>query len=245
MGSEEFLNGVKRYCLWLKDAPPAELRRLPAVLRRLEQVAEHRRQSARPQTRALADAPALFGEDRQPSARYIIIPSVSSERRRYIPVGFMESEVIASNLCLTIEGADLYIFGVLSSAMHMAWVRTVCGRLEGRYRYSNKVVYNNFPWPRQLSDTVRGRVVEAADSLLQVRARHQNSALADLYDPLTMPPELLQAHSQLDRAVERCYRSTPFRVERERVEHLFGLYSDYAAPLARPAKVRRQRAPGA
>lgn len=162
VGSREFINGIERYCLWLKGASPNELRRLPHVLRRIEAVAQHRRESDREQTRNLSATPTLFGEDRQPESRYILIPSASSENRRYIPIGFMEPEVIASNLCLTIAGGDLFTFGVLTSSLHMAWVRTTAGRLKGDYRYSNKIVYNNFPWPREVTDRARQRVVDAA-----------------------------------------------------------------------------------
>ncbi len=183
VGSNEFIKGIQRYCLWLRGASPAELHRLPQVLRRVQRVAEHRRESPREQTQDLAATPTLFGEDRQPDTRYILIPSASSERRNYIPIGFMEPEVIVSNLCLTIQGGDLYTFGVLTSALHMAWVRTVGGRLEGRYRYSNNVVYNNFPWPRQVSDRQRQRVVNAAQEILDARARYPDSTFTVLYDP--------------------------------------------------------------
>jgi hypothetical protein len=236
VGSREFINGIERYCLWLKGASPIELRRLPHVLRRIEAVAQHRRESDREQTRNLAATPTLFGEDRQPESRYILIPSASSENRRYIPMGFVEPEVIASNLCLTIAGGDLFTFGVVTSSLHMAWMRTVAGRLEGRYRYSNNIVYNNFPWPREVTDRARQRVVDAAQRLLDVRARYSDATLADLYDPLTMPPDMRGAHEELDRATERCYRQTAFASESEQLEYLFALYSEYVAPLAAPRR---------
>lgn len=242
-GSEEFINGIRRYCLWLKDTSPAELRRLPQVLTRIDAVRQHRLESQRAQTNELAATPKLFGEDRQPRSRYLLIPSVSSERRPYIPLALMEPDVIASNLCLTVEGADLFHFGILSSAMHMAWVRTVGGRLKGDYRYSNKIVYNNFPWSRTISTGQRQRVIEAASEVLTVRTRHPESTLADLYDPLTMPADLVSAHSELDRVVDRCYRATAFRGEAERIELLLRLYSEYTAPLVRPP--RRARKSGA
>lgn len=242
VGSREFIDGIARYCLWLKGASPAELRRLPLVLRRIEQVVEHRQESDREQTQALAATPTLFGEDRQPTTRYILIPSASSEHRAYIPIGFMEPEVIASNLVLTIPGGDLFTFGVLTSSLHMAWVRTVAGRLEGRYRYSNNIVYNNFPWPREVSDGARQRVLDAAQAVLDARLRYPDSTFADLYDPLAMPSDLTNAHAQLDRAVERCYRPTRFSTESERVEYLFSLYSSYVAPLAvAPRRPRARR----
>jgi hypothetical protein len=240
VGSKEFINGIERYCLWLKGASPAELRRLPRVLQRVQQVVDHRRRSNREQTQFLAGTPTLFGEDRQPESRYILIPSASSENRRYIPIGFMEPEVIASNLCLTIVGGDLFTFGVLTSSLHMAWMRTVAGRLEGRYRYSNNIVYNNFPWPREITDAARRRVVDAAQRVLDARAKYPEATLADLYDRLTMPPELQSAHTELDRAVERCYRQATFATEFEQLTYLFALYSEYVAPLAAPPRRRRR-----
>ena len=245
VGSKEFINGIERYCLWLKGASPTELRRLPRVLRRIEGVAQHRRESDRDQTRNLGATPTLFGEDRQPESRYILIPSTSSENRRYIPIGFMEPEVIASNSCLTIMGGDLFTFGVITSSLHMAWVRTTAGRLKGDYRYSNKIVYNNFPWPREVPGRARQRVVDAAQRLLDARSRYRDATLADLYDPLTMPPDLQSAHLELDRATERCYRQAPFASESEQLEYLFALYSEYVAPLAAPRRRtgRRQVAP--
>ena len=149
VGAEEFLNGIERWCLWLDGENPAEFRRMPAVMDRVHAVATHRKKSKRQTTKELAEVPACFGEIRQPDRAYLLIPSVSSERRRYIPIGFMRPEIIASNLVLLVPGANLYHFGVLSSAMHMAWVRQVAGRLESRYRYSNRIVYNNYPWPAE------------------------------------------------------------------------------------------------
>jgi len=157
----------------------------------------------------------------------------------------MGPEVIASNLCLTIEGATLYHLGVLSSTMHMAWVRTVAGRLKGDYRYSNQIVYNNFPWPPDASDRQQQSVIDAADEVLLARANHPDSTLADLYDPLTMPGDLVRAHERLDTAVDRRYRTRPFGSEAERVNFLFDLYSRLRAPLvgqrARRARNRAAR----
>ena len=153
---------MERWCLWLDGENPAEFMRMPAVKERVHAVAVHRKNSKRQTTKDLADAPACFGEIRQPDCTYLLIPSVSSERRRYIPIGFMRPDVIASNLVLLVPGADLYHFGVLSSAMHMAWVRQVAGRMESDYRYSNKIVYNNYPWPAEPTPAQRGRVEEAA-----------------------------------------------------------------------------------
>jgi hypothetical protein len=243
LGSEEFINGMTRWCLWLKDAPPNALREMPKVMERVEAVRRHRLASNRATTRELASTPTLFGEDRQPSRRYLIVPGVSSEQRQYIPMAFCEANVIANNLVYGLEGATDWILGVLTSAMHMSWVRTVAGRLESRYRYSAKLVYNNFPWPTPTPEQ-RARVEEKAHAVLAAREPHLpprgTATLADLYDPNTMPRELLRAHTELDRSVERCYRPEPFRSDRERVEHLFRLYQELTAPLL-PAAGRGRR----
>lgn len=257
VGSEEFINGIERWCLWFADAPPSELRSLPEIMRRVERVKAHRLASTRETTRGLAALPTLFGENRQPQAKYLLIPGVSSERRAYIPIGFLSPQVIASNLVNLVPGADFYHFGVLTSQMHMAWVRQVCGRLESRYRYSNQLVYNNFPWPPSATDSQREAVEHGAQRVLDLRTecgdgRHgflparkagtAASSLADLYDPLTMPAPLLKAHQALDRAVDRCYRPEPFPSDRARVEYLFALHAKIAAPLMAAPK-RHQSKP--
>ncbi|MDL5053497.1 hypothetical protein QQ056_08075 [Oscillatoria laete-virens NRMC-F 0139] len=174
-----------------------------------------------------------------------MIPSVSSERRDYIPIGFIQPTIIASNLCLIIPAATLYHFGVLSSAMHMAWMRQVAGRLESRYRYSNKLVYNNFPWPSPIADKDKSAVEAAAQAVLDTRAKFPTATLADLYDPLSMPPDLVKAHTALDRAVDRLYRPKPFTSDRDRVEHLFALYEKLTSPLNlttdKPKKPRKKK----
>jgi hypothetical protein len=245
LGSDEFLNGVNRWCLWLVNAQPGELRRLPQVMRRVEAVRRYRQASSRIATQALANSPTRFGEIRQPTGEYLLIPGVSSENRRYIPMAFMSPEVIGSNLVYCMEGATRWHFGILSSVMHMAWVRAVCGRLKSDYRYSNKLVYNNFPWPQDVEEGRRLAVERAAQAVLDARTPFLlptgSSTLADLYDPLTMPSQLADAHANLDRAVGRCYRADAFRTERERVEYLFGLYERLAAPLL-PSRRSRRRA---
>jgi hypothetical protein len=244
LGAQEFINGEQRWCLWLKDASPAELRAMPEVMKRVEGVRQHREESPRATTKELAATPALFGEIRQPDGEYLLIPSVSSENRRYIPMAFMPGDVIGSNLVLFIPGATHFHFGVLSSSMQMAWVRQVCGRLKSDYRYSNKLVYNNFPWP-SATDEQRERVEEGARAVITAREPHLPprglGTLADLYDPNTMPRELVRAHSELDRAVERCYRPGPFHSDRERVEHLFRLYEQLTAPLLPTTPQKRGR----
>ena len=285
MGSEELINGIPRYCLWLVDCPPDELRRMPHVLARVEAVKEMRLQSSKEPTRQAAATPTLFGELRQSSADYVAIPEVSSERRNYIPIGFFSRETVASNLLYVLPNATLYHFGILSSTMHNAWMRAVCGRLESRYRYSAGIVYNNFPWPEipsppaPLPSTGEGcttnprpqageggaerrvRDIEtAAQAVLDARARYmhpspasgrgaggEGATLADLYDPLTMPPELVKAHQTLDRAVDAAYGKTTFKTEAERVAFLFERYQQLTAPLGfaseKLAKSKRRLAP--
>ena len=256
LGSEEFINGQERWCLWLGDCPAADLRAMPEALKRVEAVRRFRLASRSESTRKLATTPTRFHVENMPEHRYLIVPNVSSERRDYIPIGFLSPRIFASNLLGIIQHATLYHFGVLSSAMHMAWVRQVCGRLESRYRYSNKLVYNNFPWPTQLSDKQKSKVEELAQRILTVRVECGDGragflpsadspttpcTLAALYDPLTMPAPLTKAHADLDRAVDACYRSAPFTSERQRVEYLFALYERLTAPLTAPAKRPRKR----
>lgn len=179
----------------------------------------------------------------QPSTDYLLVPLVSSQRRPYIPIGFAPKAVIASNLCCVVPGATLYPLGVLSSAMHMAWVRQLCGRLKSDFRYSKDIVYNNYPWPAAVTDKQRAALEAAAQAVLDARAKYPTATLADLYDPLTMPTPLLKTHQQLDRAVDRCYRPDPFPSDRHRVEYLFALYEKLTAPLVAAAKPKRRRMP--
>jgi len=240
---DEFINGKPRLCLWLAEADPKELRECPPVLERVEKVREFRAQSDRTATKELAHTPTLFGELRQPRNRYLFVPKTSSEKRRFVPIGFMPPEAIINNTSLYIDDAELFHFGVLSSTMHMAWMRQVCGRLESRYRYSNKLVYNNFPWPQTPTEKQRAAVEAAGQAVLNARKAFPNATLADLYDPLAMPPALVKAHAELDRAVDLCYRPQPFDNDRQRVEHLFALYEKLTAPLLPTAKKARRKAP--
>ena len=242
LGAEEFINAVPRYCLWLVDASPKELRAMPAIMARVEAVRAQRVKSTRDTTRALANIPALFGENRQPKGRFLAIPSVSSERRSYVPMAFLESEIIANNKLLLVPNAEVYHFGILSSATHMAWMRQITGRLESRYQYSNKIVYNNYPWPDP-TDKQREAIESAAQAVLDARTPHitGGASLADLYDPLTMPAALLEAHQSLDRAVEKAYLSKPFANDRERVEYLFTRYEELTRPLAPAPKAKQAR----
>jgi hypothetical protein len=234
LGSEEFINGLSRWCLWLVDAPPSLIRNSAELLRRVEGVRRFRLASKKEKTRESARTPSLFGEIRPVKGSYLAIPEVSSERRLIIPIGFLRPSTIPSNKIQVVPNATFFHFGVLCSGMHMAWMRQVTGRLESRYSYSAKIVYNNFPWPAVTSDQ-RERVSTKARAVLAVRERHRPprgmGTLADLYDPLTMPRDLQRAHAELDRAVEKCYRSEPFHSDRERVEFLFSLYEKLTAPL--------------
>ena len=244
-GGEEFINGTERWCLWLVDAP-ASVYRASALLRaRIDTVTHFRLQSKRPQTRALAEHSALFGEIRQPDTRYLFIPKVSSENRRCIPMGFLGPKIIASGSALVIAGATNYHFGILSSAMHNAWMRCVAGRMKSDFQYSSSIVYNNFPWPEKASPKRRAAVEAAAQAVLDVRATFMpprgNETLADLYDDTFMPLALTKAHRILNRAVDRCYRAEPFRSDRERVEHLFALYEAITSPLLPSALKRRKK----
>lgn len=256
IGSDEFLNNIERWCLWLGECSAKELRSLPEARKLAALVAQYRRgeipAKGKPDdahhkkrnalTKKLADTPTRFHVENMPKRKYLVIPEVSSERRRYIPIGFLKPDVLCSNLLKILSDATLYHFGVLSSAMHMAWVRRVCGRLESRYRYSAKLVYNNFPWPENPTEKQRSAVEAAAQAVLDARNRRLRAGetLADLYDPVAMPAELLKAHAALDRAVDRCYRRQPFGTERERVEFLFARYERLAAPLLPPPKKGNQ-----
>ena len=230
IGSQEYINNEKRYCLWLVEIDPAQLKRMPHVLKRIEAVKQMRLNSTSSTTQAAASHPARFFTVAQPDTDYLVLPEVSSERRQYIPIGFMPKDVIASNKCLFISNASLYLFGVLNSTMHMAWVRCVSGRLELRYQYSASIVYNNFSFPPEPSEKVKNAIEQAAQNILVAREKFPNSALADLYDPLTMPSELVKAHQRLDKAVEAAYGRT-FTDDSQRVAFLFELYQKLTGEL--------------
>ena len=203
-GAEEFINNKERFCLWLKDAPPKLLNRSPFLKERLDQVQKFRQESPKLATQLSAMTPSLFQEIRQPESEYILVPRHSSEQRLYIPLGFVSPEIIATDAVQIIPNADLLHFGVLTSSAHMAWMRLVCGRLEMRYRYSAYLVYNTFPWPKlnsKLTDAIR----KSAQAILDARARHPGTSLADLYSRRSMPSDLLTAHQANDRAVLAAY----------------------------------------
>ena len=203
IGAVEFINNKKRWCLWLVGITPAELRKMPLVLQRVEACKIDRENAPDAGRRKLAERPTQFREINNPDT-FIVVPAVSSERRRYVPMGFLDKETIATNLVITIPDADLYHFGVLTSNVHMAWMRAVCGRLKSDYRYSKDVVYNNFPWPTP-TDAQKEKIEQTAQAILDARALYPDSSLADLYDETTMPPELRKAHQMNDKAVMLAY----------------------------------------
>lgn len=221
---DEFINNIPRYCLWLASCPPNELRAMPKVLTRVEAVKQMRLASTKAATRKNAETPTLFAEIRQSQSNYLAIPRVSSELRAYIPIGFLPSSHIAGDKLQTIPDANSYQFGVTTSSMHMAWMRITSGRLESRYQYSAKLTYNTFPWPQNPTDKQKQAIETAAQEVLDARAQFPDSSLADLYDPLTMPPALLKAHQKLDKAVDNAYGKTSFNTEAERVAFLFERY---------------------
>jgi hypothetical protein len=241
LSASEFINGELRWCLWLKGISPSEWRALPRIVERVEAVRKFRSESPKAETRELSKVPYLFAEVRQPESDYILIPIHSSENRRFIPMGFFPKDVIVSNSCSAIPNATIYHFGVITSTMHMAWMRQVCGRIKSDYRYSINLVYNNFPWPEQPKVEQIKRVEKAAQAILDARNLYINCTLADLYDPLSMPKELIDAHTELDKAVDRCYRPALFTTGLNRLEFLFGLYKKYTEPLIPVVKKRTHK----
>ena len=210
-------------------------------MKRIARVRESRLKSPTASVRDYSTRPTLFTQDRQPTEAYLAVPEVSSEHRRYIPIAFLTPAVVASNKLQIIVGGTIYHFGVLTSEMHMAWIRVVAGRLDSRFSYSPSV-YNNYPWPEAATPAQRSAVETAAQRVLDARAAFPTSTLADLYDPLAMPPALAAAHAALDKAVDKCYRPDPVPTDRARVEHLFALYERLTAPLAPSTKAPRKRA---
>ena len=236
----EFLNGKKRWCLWLEEAEPHELKQMPEVLKRVELVKKFRLESIAPSTQKFAVTPALFRDRNRPET-FIVVPRVSSENRPYIPFGFFDKSSIVSDTCMSIPFGKQYHFGVLMSKMHMAWVKYICGRLKSDFRYSKDIVYNNFPWPESPTKKQVNAIETAAQKVLDARLQFPDSSLADLYDPLTMPPALIKAHNELDKAVDIAYRPQPFTSEANRMEFLFGLYEKYTADLFTKDKKKRSR----
>ena len=249
VGGHEFLNNEERWCFWLKDISPGELQKFPQLMARIDAVKRFRLASNRKETRALAVMPSLFGEIRQPCTDYLLIPKVSSESRPLMPIGFIQSRTIANGSALIIPDARKYEFGVLSSTMHMAWMRTTAGRMKSDYQYSAGIVFNNFPWPESPTDAQKQAIEAAAQGVLDARATHPGSSLADLYDPLTMPPDLVKAHQKLDAAVDAAYAKSAgrksFKNDAERVAFLFELYQKYTSLLpvesSKPKRARKSK----
>ena len=225
LGSEEFINNKRRYCIWLKDAEIKDIRKSRILSEKVKRVQEWRRKSGRKETVDAALTPTLFAEIRQPDSHYLAIPITSSERRRYIPMGYMNENVIASNHLLVLPNATLYEFGVLASNVHMAWVRTVAGRMKSDYNYSARIVYNNFPWPTPTEEQ-KAKIEQTAQAILDARAIYPDCSLADLYDETTMPVELRRAHQQNDKAVMQAYGFSIKMTESECVAALMKMYQE-------------------
>ena len=231
IGGRELLHSEKRYCLWLLNADPNEIKTNSKIKERVEAVRKWRSNSDRANTKKLAETPTLFAEVRQPKTSYLAFPTVSSVNRKYIPIAFLSPETIASNQLYVLPNANVYYFGILTSFIHMAWVKSVCGRLKSDYRYSASIVYNNFPFPENPTDKQIKAIEEKAQKVLDTRAEFPSNSLADLYDPLSMPPQLVKAHNELDKAVDLAYRPQAFTSEANRMEFLFELYEKYMADL--------------
>ena len=220
-GAAEYINNRDRYCLWLVGADPAELHKMPEIMKRIELCREDRLKGAQDRQQ-LADTPTLFRETKNPLS-YIIMPLTSSENRRYIPLGFLTGDIIPTNSAAIIPDAGMYEFGVMTSNVHMAWTRVVCGRLKSDYRYSKDIVYNNFPWP-ELSVEQKTKIEQTAQCILDARKLYPNSSLADLYDPLLMPAELRKAHMENDKAVMKAYGFDIKMTESDCVAELMKMY---------------------
>ena len=228
MMGKEFINNILRYCLWMPDISPSEIRSMPLVMDRILKVQKFREESKNTQTRQAAQIPWRFGQYRPPSKRYIAFAKVSSERRRYIPFGFLTDEVIPGDKLFTVPDATLYHFGVMTSNVHMAWMRSFCGRLKSDYSYSTTIVYNTFPWP-DADEAQKVAIEKNAQAILDARALYPNASLADLYDPLTMPPELRKAHDRNNAAVMKAYGFSTSMSEAECVAALMKMYQELTA----------------
>ncbi|MDQ0450024.1 class I SAM-dependent DNA methyltransferase [Methylobacterium aerolatum] len=240
VGGDELISGNWRWCLWLKEAKPSEVKSCKAIKDRLDRVRKGRALSTTASVRAFAKYPTLFTQDRQPDVDYLAVPEVSSETREYIPIAILSKNVIASNKLMIVPGAPLHYHGILMSAMHMAWMRTVAGRLKSDYSYS-PAVYNSFPWP-ELKKEQRDKIEKLTQSVIDIRITFPDDQLDDLYDTDGMPPTLRKAHELLDRYVDSLYKAKPFAFERERVEHLFSLYESRNATLVTKAAKTNKRA---
>jgi hypothetical protein len=260
LGGDEFINNIERWCLWLGDCPPGELRAMPEALKRVQAVRTLRAASGSAPTKKLADTPTRFHTEFVPDSPFLALPQVSSERRTFIPIAFLTPQYLCGDKLRVVEHATLTHFGVLNSTMHMAWTRQVCGRLKSDYQYSALVVYNNFPWPfcnpvensgRKVPPALDGKslaaIETASQAVLDARAQFPASSLADLYDPLTMPPALLKAHQKLDAAVDKTYEACggkkAYKNDAERVAFLFELYQRQTGLLAVGKASKNKRKP--
>ena len=225
ISAREFLNAGERYCIWLENYNPAELQKCPLILERVEKVRELRSNSKRKETKELAKTPTRFGEVRQPDSNYILVPRVSSVNREYIPMAFFDKDKIVSDSCSCVPDAELYDFGILTSKMHMTWVKYVCGKLKGDYRYSPSIVYNNYPFPVNVPDNLREAIGKCAEDIIKIRESY-DSSLAQLYNPLLMPFDLRKAHDKLDMLVDKAYGKNNFKDDDDRMKLLFDLYNE-------------------
>jgi len=240
LSAREYINNEKRWCIWLVDAEPKEIKELPLILNRIELVKKFRSESIAASTRGYKFH-NLFRQVTQPKTDFLLIPRTTSENRNYIPIGFFTKDYIVSDTCQSIPDANLYHFGILTSIMHMAWVKTVCGRLKSDFRYSKDIVYNNYPWPENPNEKQVKAIEIAAQKVLDTRLQFPTSSLADLYDPYSMPPALVKAHNELDKAVDLAYRPQPFTSEANRMVFLFELYEKYTANLFTKEKPQKSK----
>ena len=242
IGGLEFLNNIERWCLWLLDADPSEIKNMPLILDRINKVKKNRLQSSRLATQKGGATPMLFGENRQTNSDYLAFPEVSSENRNYIPIGYVSNKTIASNKIYMVPGASLFSFGVLNSMMHNCWLKQISGRMKSDISYSTGIVYNNYPWPKNPTEKQMNLIEEKAQKVLDTRLAFPASSLADLYSPLTMPPSLVKAHNELDKAVDAAYSKQTFSSEAKRMEFLFELYESYTTDLFSKEKPKKKKA---
>ncbi|MGB1206142.1 MAG: class I SAM-dependent DNA methyltransferase [Chitinophagales bacterium] len=240
IGGFELINNVNRWCLWLKNISPNVLKKSKFIKERIKKTQTFRKNSNRKTTNKLAHYPSLFGEIRQSKFNYLAVPKVSSENREYIPMAIFTPNVIASGSCLIIPKANFFLFGIMTSQMHNTWIKYTCGRMKSDYQYSSTIVYNNFPFPKDILPKNKKKVSRLAKKILDMRAKYSDSSLADLYNPLMMPADLRKAHTQLDKAVDLCYRPQAFTNERNRIAYLFDLYDSYVRPLLQVAKKKKK-----
>jgi len=240
ISGDDFINNIIRWCIWLKGIGPDEFRNIKEFQEKFKQVKSFREKSTRAGTKKMAGLPYLFAEERQPAHDFLIIPKVSSENRKYIPIAYLSKDFIVSDKTFVVTNATLFHFGILTSLMHNTWMHYTCGRLKSDYSYSNTIVYNNFPWPENPTEKQKQNIETAAQNVLDVRTKFPKSSLADLYDPNTMPPELVKAHQALDKAVDLCYRPQPFINETKRIEFLFELYDKYMSGMFAVEKVKKK-----